>query len=222
MAVRYFVRLFFYVLLGVAVNLALLWMRRDRFATVPDLSRFDVSMSEPLFMVLMLLSFPMIYLVLGHRQGMAAAGYFAARTYRVTVMEFLLRQVFRTNPEWLDDLRKSGDEVKARMGNLGRLVHRSGFVQRLAFQQLAMRFSKLTGAAGMIATIDEAIDRTEKWGGTPEIKLVKLSESLGETIHVRGLKPTLKMPVIVVFLNVVSVLFVPAVFPVLLRLIELF
>lgn len=191
-----------YTLLGIFLNIVLLAMNWDAVAALWSQGLFAAESSDPqpgarlaggLLLILIVIS-PIVYFVLGKKQGMSAAIAHIANQHKVPTIQFILAKFFDRYPELLNDLTASRNVIRQKCSNFHTFTQKQSFLVRTILN----RFLSMFDFAG---ELDHAIAAIDDKNLPHAAKVESLSREMGQRLSLDDMQPGWLLPAMVVGAN---------------------
>ena len=181
-----------YVVLGLLVNLGLLFLFWDKFKAVDG---FSSTTALRLGGVLIIVASPVLYYLLGARQGTKAAVQGLIRKFKAPLVHMLLSKMLSRFPELFtgaETAKKLWSTVKDRFQEI---VGDNSLFLRMALKAFASK-------ARFLGLAEDALDKFGDKNLTSADKLEKMSEWIAGRIPDDRFEPTWKPLILALILNV--------------------
>lgn len=195
-----FSRILGYLALGLLLNLFILiyywgsvsalWSSAATLGTSPLLLRLAGALT-----LLAALASPVVYFILGKKQGISAAVFYIVNRQKEPVMHFTLTKFFEKYPELLVDLVASRPAILGKLGDVKTFAERQPYLVRLVLRSFLSRFDFVT-------EMDKAITTVEHSGLSGPAKIEMLSTEISRNLTLDTLQPGFGLPTLIVATNI--------------------
>ncbi len=184
-----------YIVVGVLFNLLLLFLFWDRFRAMDGLS---VTTALRIGGLLIIVASPVLYYLLGARQGTKAAVHGLVRKYKAPLVHMLLSKILARFPELFAGAGKANQTWVGVKEKFGEILGDNSLFLRMALKAFA-------GKVRFLGLAEDALGKFGDQSLDPARKLEKMSEWIADRIPEDRFEPTWKPLSLAIITNIALV-----------------